>query len=222
MAFSTTNIQLLYGDFDDNSYVFDTKNGGKTTVTLEHYTAIEYGDLFMFMDAYRADDRFLYHDSKSDFYGEIAPRIDLGKITNSDLNFLFVKKVYLALQYNQGEEYKAYLYGLSADLDIPGFHVFGVSAYKKNQSIGENNYQLTINYLSKKLADMFYVDAFIDWTELDFLTEQKVLVDVAQPFDGHNLAVGVEWHYYRQKAIEINFNTKVESNTIQAMLKYSW
>lgn len=222
MAFSTTNIQLLYGDFNDNSYLFDTKNGGKTTVTLEHYSAFDYGDLYMFIDAYRADDRFKYQDSKSDFYGEVAPRLDLGKVMNSDFSFLFVKKVYLTAQYNQGEEYKAYLYGLSADLDIPGFNVFGVSALKKNQSIGDNNYQLTLWYLSKKIFDRVYVDAFIDWTELDFLTEQKVLIDIAQPIQGHNLAVGVEWHYYRQKAMNINFNTKVTSNTLQAMLKYSW
>lgn len=221
-AFSTTNIQLLYGNFDDNSYVFDTKNGGKTTITLEHYSAFEYGDLFMFMDASRADDSFKYHDSKSDFYGEVAPRVDLGKITGTDLSFLFVKKVYLAAQYNQGEAYKAYLYGLSADLEIPGFYVFGISAYKKNQSIGDNNYQLTINYLSKKLFDTVYIDAFIDWTEFDFLSQQKVLIDVAKPFEGHNLAVGVEWHYYTQKSLGINYNTRVKSNALQAMIKYSW
>jgi nucleoside-specific outer membrane channel protein Tsx len=161
-AFSTTNIQLLYGDFNDNSYVFDTKNGGKTTITLEHYSAFEYGDLYMFMDAYRADDMFKYQDSKSDFYAELAPRVDLGKIIGTDLSFLFVKKVYLAAQYNQGEEYKAYLCGFSADLEVPGFHLFGVSALKKNQNIGENNYQLTLWYLSKKIFDIFYVDAFID------------------------------------------------------------
>lgn len=222
LAFSTTNIQLLYGDFDDNSYVFDTKNGGKATVTLEHYSAFEYGDLFMFLDAYRADDMFKYQDSKSDFYGEIAPRVDIGKITGTDLSFLFVKKVYLAAQYNQGEEYKAYLYGLSADLNIPGFNVFGIAGYKKNQSIGDNNYQLTIWYKSKKLFDTIYLDAFIDWTELDFLTEQQILVDIAQPFEGHNLAAGFEWHYYTQKALDINFNTKINSNTLQVMLKYSW
>lgn len=221
-AFSTTNIQLLYGDFDDNSYVFDTKNGGKTTITLEHYSAFDYGDLYMFMDAYRADDMFKYQDSKSDFYGEFHPRVDLGKLLDLDLSFLFISKVYLAGEYNQGEEYKAYLYGLSADLDIPGFNVFGVATYKKNQSIGDNNYQLTIWYLSKKVFDKVYLDSFMDWTEFDFLTEQRVLIDIAQPAEGHNLAVGIEWHYYRQKSLDINYNTKITSNTLQAMLKYSW
>ena len=35
-AFSTSNIQYLYGKFDDNS-LFDTVSSGKSTVTLEHY-----------------------------------------------------------------------------------------------------------------------------------------------------------------------------------------
>lgn len=222
LAFSTSNVQLLYGDFDDNSYLFDTKNGAKTTLTLEHYSAFDYGDVFMFMDAYRADDRFKYQDSKSDFYGEFSPRIDLGHMTGLDFSFLFVKKIYLAAQYNLGEEYKAYLYGVGSTLDVPGFHVFDLNIYKKNQSIGENNHQLSINYLSKKIYDTIYLEAFIDWTELDFLTEQRVLVDIAQPSAGHNIAIGVEWHYYRQKAMNINFNTKVTSNTLQAMIKYSW
>ncbi|MDA7818201.1 hypothetical protein N9A28_08425 [Sulfurimonas sp.] len=222
LAFSTTNIQVLYGSFNDNSYVFDTRSGGKATITLEHYSSLEYGDVFMFLDAYRADDRFKYHDSKSDFYGEVSPRVDLGNILDVDLSFLFINKVYLAAQYNQGEAYKAYLYGIGTNLNIPGFKVFDLNIYKKNQSIGDNNYQLSINYVSEKLFDLFYLDAFIDWTEFDFLTEQKILVDVAQPYDGHNLAVGVEWHYYRQKSLPTNFNTKITSNAPQIMLKYSW
>ena len=176
----------------------------------------------MFMDAYRADDRFKYQDSKSDFYAEFSPRLDLSKITGTDLSFLFVKKIYLAFQYNLGEEYKAYLYGLGSSLDIPGFNVFDLNIYKKNQNIGENNYQFSINYTTKKIYNIFHINSFIDWTELDFLTEQQFLFDVAKPFKTHNLYIGGEWHYYRQKAININFNTKITSNVFQAMIKYSW
>ena len=79
-AFSTTNIQVLYGTFDDNSYVFDTKNGGKTTITVEHFRTFAYGDVFMFFDYAIADDRFKYHDDKTNLYGEFSPRLSLSKI----------------------------------------------------------------------------------------------------------------------------------------------
>lgn len=58
-AFSSSNIQYLYGKFDDNS-LFDTKDGGESTLTLEHYRTFDYGDIFAFADYVIADDRFLY------------------------------------------------------------------------------------------------------------------------------------------------------------------
>lgn len=222
MAFSTTNIQYLYGNFDDNSYVFDTKNGGKSTVTIEHYRTFDYGDLFMFLDVAMADDEFKYHEHKTEFYGELSPRISLSKITSKELGFAFVKDIYIAAQYNGGRDYDAYLYGVGSSLEIPGFDVFDLNAYKKNQNIGENTYQLSLNYKSKKIYDIAHINSFIDWTEDDFLSQQQLLFDIAKFFETQDLYIGVEWHYYTQKPSDVNFNTEVRSNTFQGMIKYSW
>ena len=157
-AFSTTNVQLLYGTFNDNSYVYDTKNGGKTTITLERYGSYEYFDMYMFADYAIADDKFKYHDHKTDLYGEFSPRANLGKLSSTDLSFSFVKELYLAFQYNAGSDYHAYLYGFGSDLNVLGFNVFGLNVYKKNQNIGKNTHQLSLNYDSKKIYEMFHLN----------------------------------------------------------------
>jgi len=222
-SFSTSNIQVLYGNFNDNSYVYDTKNGGKTTITVEHFRTFEYGDVFMFFDYAIADDRYKYYDDKNNLYGEFSPRFSLSKISSNDLSFSFVKDIFLAFQYNGSDDnYDAYLYGLGSNLDIVYFDVFGLNIYKKNQNIGENNYQLSLNYTSEKFFGLIHLNGFTDWTEYDFLSQNQLLFDIAKPFETHNLYLGVEWHYYRQKALPLNFDTRVNSNTLQAMIKYSW
>ena len=57
-AFSTTNVEYLYGNFNGNSG-FDT-NGGKSTITLENFSTYKYGDFFGFADYAIANDRFKY------------------------------------------------------------------------------------------------------------------------------------------------------------------
>lgn len=221
-AFSTTNIQLLYGTFDGNSFVYDTKNGGKTTITLEHYSSFEYGDIYGFIDHSIADDKFTYRDDKTDTYGELAPRLNLSKLTSHDLSFSFIQQLYLAYQYNASNTYSANLVGLGSDLNIYGFDVFGLNIYKKYQNIGKDTYQLSPYYKTKTLWDVFHIAGFTDWTEYDFLSQNQFLFDMKRPINIKNLFIGAEWHYYKQKPLGLNFNTKVESNTLQAMIKYSW
>lgn len=222
-SFSTTNIQILYGNFNDNSYIFDTKNGGKTTITVEHFRTFKYGDVFMFVDYAIADNKFKYYDSKTNLYGEFSPRLSLSKIFSEDLSFWFVQDIFLAFQYNiSDDDYTAYLYGLGTNLSIPYFDIFGLNAYKKNQNIGQNNYQLSLNYKSKKFYNLFYLDGFTDWTEYDFLSQNQLLFDISILFKTHSLYLGSEWNYYKQKALDLNFNSKVNSNTFQAIIKYVW
>ncbi|MFT7861064.1 MAG: outer membrane protein OmpK [Sulfurimonas sp.] len=210
-AFSTTNVQLLYGTFNGNSYVYDTKNGGKTTVTLEHYSAFKYGDVYGFLDYCIADDRFKYHDDKTNVYGEIAPRLDLGALTSSDLSFLFVNKVFAAFQYNTDfHHYKAYLYGLGSSLNIYGFEFFNANVYRKDKVNGDDLYQLTLSYKTKPFLADLYITGFTDWTNDDLLTQNQLLYPFTESF-----SAGAEWHYYTQK-------TDTTSNAVQVMLQYKW
>lgn len=221
-AFSTSNIQYLYGKFDDNS-LFDTRNGGKSTVTLEHYRTFAYGDFFCFADYAVADDRFFYGDNKTDLYFELSPRISLSKTTQTDLSFGFVKELYLAFQYNRQiykyDDYKAYLYGVGSDLSIRGFDVFGLNLYKVNKMYFDNSYQVSLNYLSNHILDTSLVfEGFADWTKDEFLTQNQLLYDLDRVawLGDAKAYVGTEWHYYRVQ------DSQTRSNTWQIMMKIKW
>lgn len=123
-----------YLNWSDNSftllpygwgYVVDPEE--QSTVTFEHAHDSRIGDLFVFVDftkfhgtAQGADD--------DNWYGEISPRLSLGKTLEKDLSFaLFsksifeVKDVLVAGQYERGEDAdvaEAVLVGVGLDLDL--------------------------------------------------------------------------------------------------------
>lgn len=219
-AFSTTNLQYLYGDFSGNSG-FDTIGGGKHTVTVENYTTHPIGDFYGFVDFTFADDRFKTMDKTSDIYFELSPRISFSKLSSRNLSFLFVKDIYLSGQYNRQvhkyDDFKAWLYGAGCDLNVKGFDVFGLNFYKKEKNFGNNTYQLTVNYTSRDiLGTKFTINGFTDWTEQDLLSQNKLLYKLDySPFKS-KVYIGVEWHYYQVK------NTDVRSNVAQAMAMIAW
>lgn len=50
-GFESTNIQWPYSaDFNGDTYVYDTNDGKKATLTFEHFRTWTLGDLFMFVD----------------------------------------------------------------------------------------------------------------------------------------------------------------------------
>ena len=219
-AFSTTNIQYLYGNFTGNSG-FDTVNGGKHTVTLENYTTHDYGDFFGFVDFTLADDRFRNQNKSSDIYFELSPRISLSKTSSTDISFIFIKDIYLAGQYNRQlhkyEDFKAYLYGVGTDLSIKGFDIFGLNVYRKEKNFGEHTFQLSANYISNNIfGTKLTINGFADWTEGDFLSQNKLLYKLDYSPLKSKVYVGTEWHYYRIK------DTDVKSNVVQAMVMLIW
>lgn len=207
-AFSTTNIGYLYGKFDGNSYVFDTKDS-KSTITIEHYSNFEYGDVFFFIDFARGD--FKYQDKTHDVYGEIDPRISLSKVMSRDLSFSIIKDIYLSGQHNQGEDYRATLIGLGVDLKLPYFSVFGLNLFDKNQNIGDDTIQLSANYTLpfNIKSSKFSFEGFFDLTEDDFLIQNQFLYSPIE-----NIKVGCEWHYYK--------SDKEKSNVPQFIIKWIW
>jgi nucleoside-specific outer membrane channel protein Tsx len=96
------NITLLpYG------WGFAVDPDEQSTFTFEHAHDSQLGDLFLFVDATK-----FHSDTGGDtWYGEISPRLSLGKILDKDLSFalfrrsLFeVKDVLIAAQYERGED----------------------------------------------------------------------------------------------------------------------
>jgi len=219
-AYSTTNIQYLYGNFNGNSG-FDTIDGGKHTLTLENFSTNKYGDFFGFVDLSIADDSFDNQGKSSDIYFELSPRISLSKVSGKDISFLFVKDVFIAGGYNRQvhkyDDFKAGLYGFGTDLNIKGFDVFGLNFYKKDKNFGENTYQLSANYISANILDSnFTLNGFVDWTEQDFLSQNKLIYKLDYSPLKSKVYLGTEWHYYSIK------DTSVKSNVLQAMVMFKW
>ena len=214
--FSSNNMQLLYGDFKDNSYLYDVEGSGKYTLTYEHFNTHSYGDFFLFVDYSQAKEKFKYQDKKSDLYSEIAPRFSFSKISNYDLKSRFISDIYLATEYNHGDNYHAYLYGIGFDLKIPLFDMLSLNMYKKNQSIGDNTYQLTAVY--KTFIDSFEFSGCFDLTEDDFTTQNQFLYDVGKyvHFKKNSLQAGIEWHHFDAK-----YNDE-KGDTLQFLIKISW
>jgi len=212
-AFSTTNVQYLYGDFEGPTFL-DTKDGPKHTITLEHYRTFDYGDLFAFFDYAHAPKGLRFSDH-NDLYGEFSPRLSINRITGTPTSGGIIKEWYAAFQYNRGEDYRAWLYGAGVDLNIPGFSVFGLNLYRKIQNIGDNTYQLSANYYAP-LGKQWHFEGFTDWTTCDFLSQNQLLFDISSSLGvtGGKLEIGTEWHYYHE-------NTYHNDNDVfQAMVKY--
>jgi nucleoside-specific outer membrane channel protein Tsx len=75
-AFSTTNVQYLYGNFEGPTFL-DTQTGAKQTLTAEHFRTWDYGDLYMFVDYAYAKNGLQFSNLKNDLYGELSPRVSL-------------------------------------------------------------------------------------------------------------------------------------------------
>lgn len=219
-AFSTTNIQYLYGNFNANS-IYDTTSGAKHTLTIENFSTHNYGDFFGFVDFSLSEDRFKYNDKSSDIYFELSPRISLSKVSGSEVSFLFIKDIFIATQYNRQlhkfKDYYATLYGVGSNLKIKEVDVFGLNFYKKNQNLGKNSYQLSANYISRNIFNSnFTLDGFTDITKDDFLSQNKLLYRLNYYSLSSKLYIGTEWHYYHVK------HTDIKSNLLQAMFMLVW
>lgn len=212
-AFSTTNVQYLYGGFEGETFL-DTRSGAKHTVTAEHYRTFAYGDLFTFADYTYAPGKMRF-SGKEELYGEFSPRLSLNKITGTGVSKGVVKEWYAAFQHNRSETYRAWLYGAGVDLNLPGFSIFGLNLYRKIQNIGRDTYQLSANYYAP-LGEKWHFEGFTDWTEYDLLTQNQLLFNLSPTLNvtSGKAEAGTEWHYYRDTL----YNT--DNSVFQAMVKY--
>ncbi|MBU5611641.1 outer membrane protein OmpK [Geomonas azotofigens] len=119
-----TNIQTLWGGQFKNP--FTGTKGTQSTITIEHANAWKYGDNFLFFDVTDAE------KDKTGIYGELSPRLSLGKITGRDLSAPFVKDVLLAGTVEVGQGFRNYLYGVGLSLNLPKFNFADLNVYVRN------------------------------------------------------------------------------------------
>lgn len=134
-GFSTTEIQLHYGGKykmgNNASFPAFSETTDRATVTLEHFSTNDIGDLFFFVDFfYDNNDALITSGSESDQYGEIYYSLH-GKQFGLDLGDGFVSALDLQFGLNQGTDFSVALVGPRLSFNAPGFQVltFALTTY---------------------------------------------------------------------------------------------
>jgi len=158
-------------------------------VLFEHVSGWSFGDLYMFFEHTRF--RNPTGDDHTSWYGEISPRLSLGKILGKDLSFSIFgqnivvwKDTLLAMTYERGRHSdltESLLLGLGFDLDLSALGVFGdrfkyfqVNFYARNElndgagddpDRGFKDLQITVvaAYPLEIGQAKFLIDGFIDF-----------------------------------------------------------
>ena len=184
------------------------------TVTFEHASGWSIGDLFIFVDGikYNTEATNGAGDGHT-FYGEISPRLSLGKISGADLSFGPVKDVLLAATYEFGEDdVDSYLLGPAVDLNIPGFDYFQLNTYLRTtdgRRDGDNVWQITPvwSYTIPVGDSDLVIDGFMDWVvdnddsyHANLHFNPQIKYDLAKAMGwGKRFYVGVEYDYWSDK-----------------------
>lgn len=184
------------------------------TVTFEHASGWSIGDLFIFVDGikYNTEATNGAGDGHT-FYGEISPRLSLGKISGADLSFGPVKDVLLAATYEFGEDdVDSYLLGPALDLNIPGFDYFQLNTYLRTtdgRRDGDNVWQITPvwSYTIPVGDSDLVIDGFMDWVvdnddsyHANLHFNPQIKYDLAKAMGwGKRFYVGVEYDYWSDK-----------------------
>jgi nucleoside-specific outer membrane channel protein Tsx len=235
-VFATTNIQYLHGtDYAD----FDPAGGFSESdeasiITIEHFNVWKYGDNFIFVDITNPDgegDAFgTTTEADGSFYAEISPRLSFGKILGKDLSFGPVLDVLFTstLEIPESPVEQTWLYGLAADLKLPGFQFFQFNWYiRDNQASGiDTGQQVTLVWAAPfKLGPVPLVfEGFLDYAwgedplQDNLLTAPRLLVDVGElaGFGAGKVQAGVEYQIWRNK-----FGIDgMDEDVAQAMVKW--
>jgi nucleoside-specific outer membrane channel protein Tsx len=136
----------------------------------------------------------------------------------SDLSFGIVKDLFVATQINKGKDYVAYLGGVGADFEVPGFTLFSLNLYYKSENIEDDSFQFTPVYQSKELYGLHF-EGFVDLTSRDIGTQNQLLYNL-DAFLGmkEKVYVGAEWVYYSYDHNRVRANT----TATQVMIKYQF
>ncbi|MBO3276938.1 outer membrane protein OmpK [Pseudomonas schmalbachii] len=123
LLFMDNSITYLWGkDFQVDPHI-------QQTVTLEHFSLWNWGDVFAFVDNTWFNGGKSINGSHA-YYGELTPRFSIGKLSGRDLSFGPVKDVLLATTYEFGEgDVETFRFGPGFDLAIPGFDFFKLNFY---------------------------------------------------------------------------------------------
>jgi len=212
--FGTTNFQLLQG-YNFEKDVNQTSDKKLTTITINHFSTFAYGDNFFFADYGRGKD--FGFGAGDGVYSEWHPRLFLNKVMGQGQGTGLIKNWGLAGEVNMGSAFHAYLAGLSADFNIPGFQVAGLSLYYRYDKFADHTWQVSPWWdVPFKIGPTSWTfNGFVDVTtnrdgDLDVMAQPELLLDVGA-FAGApgKFHVGCEWYVH-------SFNDGTKNQVVSA------
>jgi len=234
LQWQSNSLTYLYG----KNFAVNPEN--QQTFTYEHADGWKYGDNFVFLD-------YISYNGKKDgslgntsTYGEISPRLSLGKIFDQTFQLGPITDVLLATTYEFGEgDVESYLIGPGFDLKIPGFDYFQLNFYKRyndGHRAGYGAWQITPvwSYTIPVGKSDILIDGFMDWvvdnkqsnskgdyhSNLHFNPQIKYDLGKALNLPDRQLYVGVEYDYWSNKyGINDTRSFDTDQNTASLLVK---
>jgi nucleoside-specific outer membrane channel protein Tsx len=235
-----------YFNWSDNSLTllpygwgFEVDPDEQSTFTFEQAHDSRLGDFFMFVDFVKfhgapngADD--------STWYGEISPRLSLGKVLGTDLSFMAFKDVLIAATYERGEDAdvaEAVLAGVGLDLQVGEsglrylqLNVYGRSELTEGTRDGFHDVQVTLVAARPFSVGKarFLADGYFDWVlglgseEWSYHLNPQVSVDLGNLWNAPGkLFAGVELDFWWNK-YQIPSSAAFDTNqsAVSLMFKY--
>jgi nucleoside-specific outer membrane channel protein Tsx len=192
--FSRTEVQVHMDNYRD-TYFYEASIA---TITTEHFTEWQYGDVFLFLDIEGKDE---YSTEAGLFYYEIAPRFSLNKMFDVDLSTPFTGDIYFAGQFNDGTIVgksddginRAWLYGLSIDFKFqPNYGFSNLSVYVRDERTQDTSYQVTFAWGQPfqvgelNLAFNGFMDIWKDNEKTVIITEPQLRLNLSSFFEKDN------------------------------------
>lgn len=196
---SDNNLQLLRG----NNYELGSED--RTLLTFEHAHGHTYGDTFIFIDWTWPD------NGKTNYYGEVSPRLSFSKMFDIEIPTHFIKDILISTTLEKPKGVgPRYLYGGAIDLDLPGFAFFNANAYIRDDTqLKGHTWQATLawnrpftfsglNFVTEGFADFSGKE---DTSHANQLIVPRLLLDVSHfaKQEEEKLWVGVEYSYWHHK-----------------------
>lgn len=191
------SLSYLYGE----NYAL-TPDGRMSVVTIEHASRHSWGDNFLFID------RTMPRGAGASFYGELAPRLSVSKLSGNEIEYGPVKDILVASTWEFGDGFNNYLLGLGVALTVPGFNYINLNAYRvSNDKIADDN-QLTLTwaYPFKVGGADFLIDGFMDWSSAESTHASELLFvpqlkwNLGRFMDWRtDFFLGVEYSYWHNK-----------------------
>jgi len=213
MQWSNSEIQYLHGS--NYHEPFNPNDVSQSIITVTHAHGWAYGRNFFFLDTLFTESG---QQAQTNLYGEAYSTFSLSKISGLDLSYGIFKDFGLTAGINLGENmnsrqsgFRAWLYGISVDFDLPGFNYFNVDFLRQRVTetadIGTSwqitpYWQLPFQIAGSKLSFEGFAD-FIGRNQTaarQALAQPQLRLDLGDFWgDAGHLFVGLEYQYWHNK-----------------------